>query len=101
MSDLKSLLNQTLARHGIKKQVAAASACHAWDQVAAGILPLPVVQEARAISFKGGTLKIGVPGNSFAQAIKMREIALQEEMKKKYNIIVERLVTVIDDAPLE
>ena len=101
MGDFKSLLDQTLSRHGIKDQVTGASVCQCWDKAAAKVLPPPVQPGTRAVSFRDGTLKIGVDGNSFAQAVKLSEVALKDYLNKISSARVERIVTVIDDSPLQ
>jgi len=83
MDNLKKLLNDALSRHRITKQVKAATVCSTWKEVSAEVLPQPVAAGAEVISFREGTLKIGVPGPSFSQAIKYSEVELKDKLNNK------------------
>ncbi|MFC1721831.1 DciA family protein [Patescibacteria group bacterium] len=83
MDSLKDLLPKALSRHGIGRQVKAISIWAAWEEIATQILSPEVSGEVEFISFQRGFLKVGVPGPSFCQAVKLEEIKLTEALNKK------------------
>lgn len=96
MEAINKILNDSLRRHKITRQVAAATICAAWKQVAAVILSPEIAAELEIISFNKGTLKVAVPGPSFSQAVKLQESQLLENINKKLNKkTVERINPVI------
>jgi predicted nucleic acid-binding Zn ribbon protein len=96
MESIKKLINASLDRHNITRQVKAATICAAWQKEAAGILTSEIAAEIEIISFKKGTLKVAVPGPSFSQAVKLQESQLIDNINKKLNKkTVERINPVV------
>lgn len=83
MDSLKKLIPQALNRHGINRQVKAASVWGAWQQIASHVLLPEIANEVEFISYQKGFLKVSVPGPSFGQAVKLQETKLIEALNKK------------------
>ncbi|MFC1617974.1 DciA family protein [Patescibacteria group bacterium] len=93
MDSLKNLLPQSISRHGISRQIKAATVLAAWQKIAAEILPAVVFDGIEIVSFRTGSIKVAVPGASFSQAVKLHEHKLLEGLNKKLGqAIVERII---------
>ncbi|MDP2685395.1 MAG: DUF721 domain-containing protein [bacterium] len=80
---IKHLLNDSLQRSGVAKEVSAAMVCDEANKLIAQIMGNKVKKRAEAKYVKNNELSIAVLSSVVTQEIKMHEHELMEKLNKK------------------
>ena len=87
---IKNLLNKSINKAGIGRQMEATQVVEQADRVLRQILSQPVYEKIKPVSFKDGMLTIACLNSVAAQEVKL----MQREIVEKINqVFDERLVT--------
>ncbi len=86
MFDLKSLLQKSIKRAGIKRQVDAYYILRAFDKLAGNILDENLKDSVKAISVRNKTLSVACLSSIVAQELKFKEKEIIECINDKFGV---------------
>lgn len=81
LEPISKIIEKSINRADISRQVQAAQVCHFWQEVARGIFGEDAVKKSQAIRLKDGALTVAVLSSVLAQEFKFKE----EEIKNGIN----------------
>jgi predicted nucleic acid-binding Zn ribbon protein len=83
---LKNLIQQSVSRAGISKEVGAAVICNEFDKIMLEIFGDKAKNKVKAQYIKNGTLTVAVLSSVWGQEIKLHEQEILEKLQKKVGI---------------
>ncbi|MFA6097510.1 MAG: DUF721 domain-containing protein [Candidatus Paceibacterota bacterium] len=83
LSTINSGLKRSINKAGIVRQVDAARACEAWQEVISGMFTKEVAERSHALRCKNGVMTVAVLSSVFAQEFKFKEDEIINAINKK------------------
>ena len=93
-SSLQELLPRAAGKYKMAKTLKAIEVCREYRRIAPQVLPADSLENAVPISFKDGTLIIGVNNSSWAQHLHMRTNAIKKSLKEHFGTDVVKKIKI-------